>query len=419
VAYGSETSEIFTVTVTGQPGNGYPEGTVAVYNSSTELCSNTLATVSNDSASATCSPSAFELAIGDYDDVFATYVPGVPSSSSSAYSYETSSSTPVQAFSVGSINTTTSLGLSSATVAYGSERSEVFTVTVTGLSGYGDPEGTVTVYDSSTELCSNTLLPVSTDSASATCSLTASELAGGYYSDVYATYSPGTTSSSDSTYTYETSSSTPVQIFKVSPAKATSTTVSESRTSVVYGHESATVFSVTVTTHYGEAVRNGQKVRVHVGPVACTAVLKGGSGTCRIASAALPVGSYSVSASYGGDTDLSGSSGWSASRLTVSKDTTRTKVSESPRSVAYGHESASVFSVTVTTRYGEAVPNGQKVRVHIGPVTCTAVLKGGSGACRIANAALPAGSYSVSARYGGDTDLSGSSGSDATRLTVG
>jgi hypothetical protein len=126
-----------------------------------------------------------------------------------------------------------------------------------------------------------------------------------------------------------------------------------------------------------------------------------------------------VSASYGGDTDLSGSSGWSASRLTVSKDTTRTKVSESPRSVAYGHESASVFSVTVTTRYGEAVPNGQKVRVHIGPVTCTAVLKGGSGACRIANAALPAGSYSVSARYGGDTDLSGSSGSDATRLTVG
>ena len=34
VAYGADTSETFTVTVTGQPGDGYPEGTVSVYSSS-------------------------------------------------------------------------------------------------------------------------------------------------------------------------------------------------------------------------------------------------------------------------------------------------------------------------------------------------------------------------------------------------
>jgi len=103
----------------------------------------------------------------------------------------------------------------------------------------------------------------------------------------------------------------------------------------------------------------------------------------------------------------------------VSKDTTRTKVSKSPTNVTYGHESASVFSVTVTTHYGEAVPNGKRVTVHVGHVTCTVVLKGGKGACTIANTALPVGSYLVSATYGGDADLSGSSGSSVFRLTVG
>ena len=56
---------------------------------------------------------------------------------------------------------------------------------------------------------------------------------------------------------------------------------------------------------------------MHVGPTNCTAVLKDGEGTCTIANRALQVGSYPVSATYGGDADLSGSVGLSASRLTV------------------------------------------------------------------------------------------------------
>ncbi len=423
VAYGSETSEIFTVTVTGLSGEGYPEGTVAVYNSSTELCSATLAPVSSYSAVVTCALAAYELAGGAYDDVFATYIPGIPSSSNSSYAYGASSSTPVQAFSVGS-TTTTGLGLSSASVAYGSETSEIFTVTVTGLSGEGYPEGTVAVYNSSTELCSATLAPVSSYSAVVTCALAAYELAGGAYDDVFATYIPGIPSSSNSSYAYGASSSTPVQAFSVGSASATSTTVSESQTKVTYGHESASVISVTVTTNDGGAAPNGEKVTVHVGAVTCKAALKGGKGTCRVAKTALPVGSYPVSATYGGDANLRGSSGSSVSGLTVNKDATRTSVSESPANVTYGHESASLISAAVTTRYGEAVPNGESVTVSVGPVTCTAVLKGGSGNCRIATTALSVGSYPVLATYGGDANLSGSSVSeltvskDATRTTV-
>ena len=319
-----------------------------------------------------------------------------------------------QTFSVGSMNTTTGLGLSSVSVAYGSETSEIFTVTVTGLSGEGYPEGTVAVYNSSTELCSAVLYTNGSYGAVATCSLTAYELAAGAYNDVFATYIPGIPSSSNSSYTYGTSSSSPVQAFSVGSVSTTDTTVSESPTKVTYGHESASVISVTVTTYDGGAAPNGEKVIVHVGAITCTAALKGGRGACRVAKTALPVGSYPVSATYGGDANLRGSSGSSVSRLTVSKDTTRTSVSESPANVTYGHESASLISVAVTTRYGEAVPNGETVTVYVGNVTCTAALKDDRGNCRIATTALQVGSYPVLATYGGDANLSGSSVSELT-----
>jgi len=319
-----------------------------------------------------------------------------------------------QTFSVGSMNTTTGLGLSSVSVAYGSETSEIFTVTVTGLSGEGYPEGTVAVYNSSTELCSAVLYTNGSYGAVATCSLTAYELAAGAYSDVFATYIPGIPSSSNSSYTYGTSSSSPVQAFSVGSVSTTDTTVSESPTKVTYGHESASVISVTVTTYDGGAAPNGEKVIVHVGAITCTAALKGGRGACRVAKTALPVGSYPVSATYGGDANLRGSSGSSVSRLTVSKDATRTSVSESPANVTYGHESASLISVAVTTRYGEAVPNGETVTVYVGNVTCTAALKDDRGNCRIATTALQVGSYPVLATYGGDANLSGSSVSELT-----
>jgi len=58
------------------------------------------------------------------------------------------------------------------------------------------------------------------------------------------------------------------------------------------------------------------------------------------------------------------------------------------------------------------------VTVHVGSVTCTVALKGGKGTCTIANTALSVGSYLVLATYGGDANLSGSSGSTAFKLTV-
>jgi hypothetical protein len=58
------------------------------------------------------------------------------------------------------------------------------------------------------------------------------------------------------------------------------------------------------------------------------------------------------------------------------------------------------------------------VKVTVGTASCTATLSGGGGTCKIANNALAAGSYAVSATYGGDANLASSSGTSSTNLTV-
>ena len=69
--------------------------------------------------------------------------------------------------------------------------------------------------------------------------------------------------------------------------------------------------------------------------------------------------------------------------FSVAKDTTTTTVSETPSSVVYGDESASIFSVTVTTHYGETVPSAEKVTVKVGTATCSVTLSAGKGTCTI------------------------------------
>ena len=198
--YGNETTETFSGTVTGVSGDGYPEGTVAVYNSSTELCSATLTGGSDDTASYSCSLTASQLAVGSYSDVFATFTPGVPSSSSSNYSYTTSSSTPAQNFSVTAAATTTTLSAIASSTTYGNETTETFSVTVS--SSAGTPSGTVTIGSSVGTLCSITL-----SSGSGSCHLTASQLTVGSYTSVVASYA--------ASGNFAASSSTPAQNFSV------------------------------------------------------------------------------------------------------------------------------------------------------------------------------------------------------------
>jgi hypothetical protein len=299
--------------------------------------------------------------------------------------------------------TSTTVTESVTSLTYGHESAAVFSVAVTARYGETVPNGETMTVQVGSVSCK-----VALKEGKGTCAIANAALPVGSYT-VSATYGGdanlgGSSASSDSKLT----------VYK----DATGMTVSESPTSVIYGHESASVFAVTGATHYGEAVPDGEALRVQVGSVACSAVLKDDKGTCTMASTALPVGTYPVSATYGGDANLNASSASSIAKLTVNKDATTTTVSESPTSVTYGHESAAVFSAVVTTHYGEAVSNGEAVTVQVGSATCKVVLENTKGTCTIADTALATGSYTVSATYGGDANLGGSSGSSASKLTV-
>ncbi len=220
---GAETSEVFTVTVTGEAGYGYPKGAVTVKTSTgASVCSTTAArSETADSSTFSCSPLARALGPGTYE-LTGAYVPAASGSSSVARVTYASSTSVAERFTVvAGVATTSTLRLSSPNVQSGAEESEVFSVTVTGKAGDGEPEGTVTVKTKSgVVLCATARGSAqSADSQTYACSPRASALSPGTYALV-AAYTPATPSSSVSSITYLASTSKAVS-FTVSAPVAT------------------------------------------------------------------------------------------------------------------------------------------------------------------------------------------------------
>jgi hypothetical protein len=218
--------------------------------------------------------------------------------------------------------TTTSMNIAKGNVTYGAETVQTINGLVTGVKGDGAPLGTVNVTygPSATPLCSATLVPGSANTSTYKCALLSNtQLSAANYLTVRATFVPAATSSTSSNFSYTTSMSGPFSGDNFLVKKdATTLKVSLSPASVTLGAESLATFSVSLTTGNGEIVPNGESVIVKVGSTSCVVTLSAGKGTCFLANSALGTGSYSVSASYADDTNLSSSSA-SGPQLTVKK----------------------------------------------------------------------------------------------------
>ncbi len=95
-------------------------------------------------------------------------------------------------------------------------------------------------------------------------------------------------------------------------SKDSSTTkLSKSAPFLSHGDEQAVTLTVSVLTGNGESLPTSDSVTVDVGTTACVATVApavgGGQGGCSIGANALAVGPYTASATYGGDTDVTGS----------------------------------------------------------------------------------------------------------------
>ncbi len=310
-------------------------------------------------------------------------------------------STCGEQITVSKATTTTSLSLSAATVTYGNESAVTFTSSVTPEFAGSTPTGTIAVKTGATTLCTITL-------PATTCTATNTALAtSGTPYTITATYS------GDSNFITSTSTSKTLTI----SLATSSTSLSLSAATVSYGNEATITFTSNVTPQFAGTPTGTVSVKTGATTL-CTITLP--STTCQTTSTALGAAgtAYSVTASYNGDANFA-SSNSSASSLTVNKDATTTTVSETPTSVAYGNESTTVFTASVTAVHGEAIPNADTITVSVnsGAATCTIALPGTT--CGIGNTALAAGGpYTVIATFNGDTNLATSSLTASTGLTV-
>ena len=400
VVYGAETAESFTDTLTGYSGL-LPTGSVTFTSGATTLCKATTFTkVSTNVETASCALTATELPAA----AVAYPVAAVYSGDSS---YQGVTSAAPSGFAVTRDTTTVAVIPSLTSLTYGSEQQAVLHVTLTTGHGETLPAGgesaTVSVGDGT---CVAALSPTATG-ATGSCSLSPAAIAAGGPYSVGVSY-PGDTD-------LQPSGSTAVETITVAPA-ATSTVLSISRRVVVFGRESAVVFRVRVqatgVTPTGVVVVSSSGRRL------CSIRLSGGGGTCSPGRTQLRAGVYgNLAASYLGTGDFLASQSRSIGQLTIYRDGTYVRLSQSSSSVAYGSEHSVLFTISVHTRRGELVPNGEKVTLHVGSVTCTVRLHGGSARCRIPNVALRPGTYRVVATYGGDFGRHASS-SRPGRLTV-
>jgi large repetitive protein len=282
-------------------------------------------------------------------------------------------------------------------------------VQVAGTSpgaGVPAPSGDVVVTDG-THSC-QAALSGSNGVSTGSCSLT-EDSAGGY--SITAGY-PGDANFGSS----QTSSATAVT---VGPAPS-ATTITSATAGPVTGQP--VTIAVQVAGKYpgaGVAAPSGT-VTVTDGTRTCQASLSGSNGTatgsCQITEDA--AGSYSLTASYPGDSNFGASTTSPATTLTVGPAPSKTTITSATSSVAGQPITVEVRTAGEYTGSGIVAPSGT-VTVTGGTGSCRAALSGSggvsTGSCQLTEAS--SGSYTLTAGYPGDANF-GSSTSPAFPVTV-
>ncbi|WP_448330520.1 beta strand repeat-containing protein [Streptomyces sp. DSM 41534] len=137
------------------------------------------------------------------------------------------------------------------------------------------------------------------------------------------------------------------------------------------------------------------------------------SGQACVTTSAIPVGTHAVTAAYGGDTGVAGSS--ASGSVTVGQAASTTALTITPASPVCG-QSVTLCAQVTTTPPGTCTPTGTVTFTVAGGPTLTGTLNASGQAC-VTTSAIPVGTHAVTATYGGDTGVAGSSASGS--VTVG
>ncbi|NEW72839.1 beta strand repeat-containing protein [Streptomyces rhizosphaericus] len=137
------------------------------------------------------------------------------------------------------------------------------------------------------------------------------------------------------------------------------------------------------------------------------------TGQACVTTSAIPVGTHAVTAAYAGNTGVAGSS--ASGSITVGQAASTTALTITPASPVCGQPVTLCAQVT-TTSPGTCTPTGTVTFTIAGGPTLTGTLNASGQAC-VTTSAIPVGTHGVTASYGGNTGVAGSSASGS--VTVG
>ena len=134
------------------------------------------------------------------------------------------------------------------------------------------------------------------------------------------------------------------------------------------------------------------------------------SGTATITTSSLPAGAHTITASYGGDSNFSGSTGSLTQTVNQPVTATSTAVTSSANPSVVGQPVTFTATVSSNPPGSWLTPTGTVTFSDGGSPIGTATLNG-SGKATITTSSLAAGAHTITASYGGDNNFSGSTGS--------
>ncbi len=265
-----------------------------------------------------------------------------------------------------------------------------FTATVTSNApGSGTATGLVTFMDGATTLGSGTL-----NGAGIATFATSALLVGSH--SITAIYG------GDTDFTSSTSSI----LSQTVNQDASTSVVASSANPSVFGQ--SVTFTATVTANApGVGIPSGAVTFEDGATILGTGILDG-SGIATFATSALSVGSHSITAIYGGDSDFTTSTSLVLTQ-TVNQDDSTSVIVSSANPTVFGQ--AVTFTATVTANApGSGTPTGS-VTFEDGSTTLGTGTLDGSGIATFTTSSLLVGIHSITAVYGGDTDFIGSTSS--------
>jgi hypothetical protein len=202
----------------------------------------------------------------------------------------------------------------------------------------------------------------------------------------------------------------------VSPLVGTTTAVTASPAGI--GQSAITRLTATVKPASGAATPTGSVVfALAATPLGTATLSAAGTAALTVNGSTLAAGSNTISASYSGTGNFSGSTASVIVTVTPSPANTTTTVTASPAAIA--QSAATVITASVKAATGGAAPSGivtfTSGKTTLGSATLTSSGATATGVLTVKGSSLTTGNNTITANYGGSASYNGSTGS----VTVG